>query len=80
MAPQCQLMSALLPVLQLLVHTPTVAVNLAAEDERVRDASYATSSVYGFGHAAYYDNDPTELRRVASQRGAISETHAAIHD
>jgi UDP-N-acetyl-2-amino-2-deoxyglucuronate dehydrogenase len=32
------------------------------EDERVRDASYATSSVYGFGHAAYYDNVVATLR------------------
>ena len=26
------------------------------EDERVMDASYQTSSVYGFGHALYYEN------------------------
>jgi UDP-N-acetyl-2-amino-2-deoxyglucuronate dehydrogenase len=26
------------------------------DDVRVKDASYATNSVYGFGHAAYYDN------------------------
>jgi UDP-N-acetyl-2-amino-2-deoxyglucuronate dehydrogenase len=32
------------------------------EDEHVRDASYATSSVYGFGHAAYYDNVVATLR------------------
>ncbi len=32
------------------------------EDQRVRDASYATSSVYGFGHAAYYDNVVATLR------------------
>ena len=32
------------------------------EDARVRDASYATSSVYGFGHAAYYDNVVATLR------------------
>ena len=26
------------------------------EDENIKDASYQTSSVYGFGHALYYDN------------------------
>jgi UDP-N-acetyl-2-amino-2-deoxyglucuronate dehydrogenase len=26
------------------------------DDERVRDASYQTTSVYGFGHPLYYDN------------------------
>ena len=26
------------------------------EDDRVRDASYATTSVYGFGHPFYYEN------------------------
>ena len=28
----------------------------APEDELVKKASYATPSVYGFGHSAYYDN------------------------
>jgi len=28
----------------------------AEEDERVKSASYQTTSVYGFGHPAYYDN------------------------
>ncbi len=27
-----------------------------ADDEKVKDASYATTSVYGFGHPLYYDN------------------------
>src|SRR5437660_3395678 len=27
-----------------------------ADDKRVRDASYMTTSVYGFGHPLYYDN------------------------
>jgi len=27
-----------------------------ADDERVKDASYETTSVYGFGHPLYYDN------------------------
>ena len=26
------------------------------EDENVREASYQTTSVYGFGHPLYYDN------------------------
>src|SRR5262245_24889111 len=26
------------------------------EDEMVKTANYGTSSVYGFGHSAYYDN------------------------
>ena len=25
-------------------------------DQRIRDASYHTTSVYGFGHPLYYDN------------------------
>ena len=28
----------------------------AEEDQRVKNASYQTASVYGFGHPAYYDN------------------------
>lgn len=32
------------------------------EDDRVRDASYATPSVYGFGHPLYYDNVIGTLR------------------
>ena len=31
-------------------------------DKRVRDASYVTSSVYGYGHPLYYDNVLTTLR------------------
>jgi len=31
-------------------------------DAQVRDASYATTSVYGFGHALYYDNVIRTLR------------------
>jgi UDP-N-acetyl-2-amino-2-deoxyglucuronate dehydrogenase len=27
-----------------------------SEDEAIEDASYATTSVYGFGHPLYYDN------------------------
>jgi UDP-N-acetyl-2-amino-2-deoxyglucuronate dehydrogenase len=27
-----------------------------ADDDKVRDASYETTSVYGFGHPLYYDN------------------------
>jgi len=34
-------------------------------DARVRDASYATSSVYGFGHPLYYDNVIRTLRGEA---------------
>jgi len=26
------------------------------DDDKVKDASYETSSVYGFGHPLYYDN------------------------
>jgi UDP-N-acetyl-2-amino-2-deoxyglucuronate dehydrogenase len=36
-----------------------------AEDARVRDASYATSSVYGYGHPLYYDNVIRALRGEA---------------
>ena len=32
------------------------------EDARVKDASYATTSVYGKGHSAYYDNVIRSLR------------------
>ena len=32
------------------------------EDEQVKRASYATPSVYGFGHALYYDNVISTLR------------------
>jgi UDP-N-acetyl-2-amino-2-deoxyglucuronate dehydrogenase len=39
------------------------------EDASVRDASYATPSVYGFGHPLYYDNV------IASLRG---EKHAEV--
>jgi UDP-N-acetyl-2-amino-2-deoxyglucuronate dehydrogenase len=37
----------------------------SAEDARVRDASYATSSVYGYGHPLYYDNVIRTLRGEA---------------
>ncbi|MCC7487969.1 MAG: Gfo/Idh/MocA family oxidoreductase [Burkholderiales bacterium] len=37
----------------------------APEDERVKNASYATASVYGFGHSAYYDNVIKVLRGEA---------------
>lgn len=36
-----------------------------AEDARVQDASYATSSVYGYGHPLYYDNVIRTLRGEA---------------
>ena len=36
------------------------------EDADVRDASYATPSVYGFGHPLYYDNVIRTLRGEAS--------------
>lgn len=32
------------------------------EDERITDASYETTSVYGFGHPLYYDNIISTLR------------------
>ncbi len=35
------------------------------DDGRVREASYATTSVYGFGHPAYYDNVIGVLRGEA---------------
>ncbi len=35
------------------------------EDEKVREASYATTSVYGFGHPLYYDNVIRSLRGEA---------------
>ncbi len=35
------------------------------DDERVKNASYETTSVYGFGHAAYYDNVIQTLRGEA---------------
>ena len=35
------------------------------DDERVKSASYETTSVYGFGHAAYYDNVIKTLRGEA---------------
>jgi UDP-N-acetyl-2-amino-2-deoxyglucuronate dehydrogenase len=37
----------------------------APEDEQVKNASYATASVYGFGHSAYYDNVIKVLRGEA---------------
>ena len=36
-----------------------------ADDARVRDASYMTSSVYGYGHPLYYDNVIGALRGEA---------------
>lgn len=36
-----------------------------AMDETIRDASYQTTSVYGFGHPAYYDNVIKVLRGEA---------------
>jgi UDP-N-acetyl-2-amino-2-deoxyglucuronate dehydrogenase len=36
-----------------------------ADDERVRTASYETTSVYGFGHPLYYDNVIKTLRGTA---------------
>ena len=35
------------------------------EDEHVREASYATTSVYGFGHPLYYENVIQTLRGTA---------------
>jgi len=35
------------------------------DDERATDASYQTTSVYGFGHAAYYENVIATLRGTA---------------
>ena len=36
------------------------------DDAKVRDASYQTTSVYGFGHPAYYDNVIRALRGEAT--------------
>ncbi|MEZ5730006.1 MAG: Gfo/Idh/MocA family oxidoreductase [Burkholderiaceae bacterium] len=36
------------------------------EDEKVREASYATTSVYGFGHPLYYENVIDVLRGARS--------------
>ena len=36
-----------------------------ADDERVKEASYQTTSVYGFGHPLYYDNVIKTLRGEA---------------
>ena len=36
-----------------------------ADDERIKDASYQTTSVYGFGHPLYYDNVVRVLRGEA---------------
>jgi UDP-N-acetyl-2-amino-2-deoxyglucuronate dehydrogenase len=35
------------------------------DDEKVKDASYQTTSVYGFGHPLYYDNVIKTLRGEA---------------
>jgi UDP-N-acetyl-2-amino-2-deoxyglucuronate dehydrogenase len=36
-----------------------------ADYEKVKDASYATTSVYGFGHPLYYDNVVKVMRGEA---------------
>jgi UDP-N-acetyl-2-amino-2-deoxyglucuronate dehydrogenase len=36
------------------------------DDEQIRDASYRTTSVYGFGHPRYYDNVIQVLRGTAT--------------
>ncbi len=36
-----------------------------ADDEKIKEASYATTSVYGFGHPLYYDNVIKVLRGEA---------------
>jgi UDP-N-acetyl-2-amino-2-deoxyglucuronate dehydrogenase len=36
------------------------------DDEQIKQASYATTSVYGFGHPLYYENVINVLRRLAS--------------
>ena len=36
-----------------------------ADDQKVKQASYATTSVYGFGHPLYYDNVIQVLRGEA---------------
>jgi UDP-N-acetyl-2-amino-2-deoxyglucuronate dehydrogenase len=35
------------------------------DDEKVREASYETTSVYGFGHPLYYDNVIKVMQGVA---------------
>lgn len=40
--------------------------NKLAEDDEVKQASYATTSVYGFGHPLYYDNVIKVLRGESS--------------
>ena len=35
------------------------------EDAKIKDASYQTTSVYGFGHPLYYDNVISTLRGEA---------------
>jgi UDP-N-acetyl-2-amino-2-deoxyglucuronate dehydrogenase len=35
------------------------------DDQKVKDASYATTSVYGFGHPLYYDNVVKVMRGEA---------------
>jgi UDP-N-acetyl-2-amino-2-deoxyglucuronate dehydrogenase len=37
-----------------------------ADDEKVKHASYETTSVYGFGHPLYFDNVIKVLRGEAS--------------
>jgi UDP-N-acetyl-2-amino-2-deoxyglucuronate dehydrogenase len=36
-----------------------------ADDDKVREASYETTSVYGFGHPLYYDNVIKVMQGVA---------------
>ena len=35
------------------------------DDDKVKDASYETTSVYGFGHPRYYENVVNVLRGIA---------------
>lgn len=39
--------------------------DVRSEDEEIKNASYATTSVYGFGHPLYYDNVISSLRGEA---------------
>jgi UDP-N-acetyl-2-amino-2-deoxyglucuronate dehydrogenase len=39
--------------------------DMRSEDESIKNASYATTSVYGFGHTQYYDNVIKVLRHEA---------------
>ena len=48
-----------------LTDTFTRYVEFRPEDATIRQASYATTSVYGFGHPLYYDNVIQTLRGEA---------------